>query len=93
MFGFGPAYLFLLQHRLPVGLMRAGWQPWLSTMLTNAAMALIAAILIWFIGLKAFLLVHLPVIAARGLARRLAVLCAAPVRGDLVGREQELESA
>ncbi len=22
MFGFGPAYLFLLQHRLPVGLMR-----------------------------------------------------------------------
>jgi omega-6 fatty acid desaturase (delta-12 desaturase) len=62
MFGFGPAYLFLLQHRLPVGLMRGGWQPWLSTMLTNAAMALIAAILIWFIGLKAFLLVQLPVI-------------------------------
>ena len=62
MFGFGPAYLFLLQHRLPVGLMRAGWQPWLSTMLTNAAMALIAATLIWFIGLKAFLLVQLPVI-------------------------------
>ena len=61
MFGFGPAYLFLLQHRLPVGLMRAGWQPWLCTMATNAAMALIAATLIWFIGLKAFLLVHLPV--------------------------------
>jgi len=63
MFGFGPAYLFLLQHRLPVGLMRgAGWLPWISTMATNAAMALIAAVLIWFIGLQAFLLVHLPII-------------------------------
>jgi len=62
MFGIGPAYLFLLQHRLPVGLMRAGWQPWLSTQLTNAAIALIAVGLIWFIGLKAFLLVQLPVI-------------------------------
>jgi omega-6 fatty acid desaturase (delta-12 desaturase) len=61
MFGFGPAYLFLLQQRLPVGLMRGGWQPWLSTMLTNAAIALAAAVLIWLIGLQAFLLVHLPI--------------------------------
>ena len=36
MFGLGPAYLFLLQHRLPVGLMRDGWRPWVSTMATNA---------------------------------------------------------
>ena len=28
MFGVGPAYLFLLQHRLPVGLIRDGWRPW-----------------------------------------------------------------
>ena len=63
MFGFGPAYLFLLQHRLPVGLMRgAGWLPWISTMATNAAIALIAGALIWLIGLQAFLLVHLPII-------------------------------
>jgi len=61
MFGIGPAYLFLLQHRLPVGMMRNGWQPWLSTMATNFAIALIAATLIWFIGVKAFLLVHLPI--------------------------------
>ena len=26
MFGVGPAYLFVLQHRLPVGLMRGGWR-------------------------------------------------------------------
>jgi len=61
MFGLGPAYLFLLQHRLPVGLMRGGWQPWASTMATNLAIALIVAALTWLIGIKAFLLVHLPI--------------------------------
>jgi omega-6 fatty acid desaturase (delta-12 desaturase) len=62
MFGIGPAYLFLLKHRLPFGLMRAGWKPWLSAMATNFAIALFAATLIWFIGIRAFLLVQLPVI-------------------------------
>ena len=61
MFGVGPAYLFFLQHRLPVGLMRGGWRPWISTQGTNLSIALIAALLIWLIGIKAFLLVHLPI--------------------------------
>jgi len=61
MFGVGPAYLFFLQHRLPVGLMREGWRPWLSAMATNVAIALVAALIIWLIGIKAFLLVHLPI--------------------------------
>ena len=39
LFGFGPAYLFILQQRLPIGLLREGWQPWLSAMATNAAIA------------------------------------------------------
>ena len=47
MFGLGPAYLFFLQHRLPVGLMRAGWQPWLSTMATNLSIASVGAVTIW----------------------------------------------
>ena len=63
MFGFGPTYLFLLQHRLPLGLMRGGgWRPWASTMSTNLAIASIAAVLAWLIGIKAVLLVHLPVV-------------------------------
>lgn len=62
MFGFGPAYLFLLQHRLPVGMMNKGWQPWVSTMATNAAIALLAAGTMWLVGVGPFLLVHLPVI-------------------------------
>ena len=62
MFGIGPAYLFMLRQRLPVGLMRgAGWTPWVSTMATNFAIALVVAVLIWFIGIGAFLLVHLPI--------------------------------
>jgi acyl-lipid omega-6 desaturase (Delta-12 desaturase) len=61
MFGVGPAYLFILQHRVPVGLMRSGWRPWASAMTTNAAIALAAGTLIWLIGVEAFLLVHLPI--------------------------------
>jgi omega-6 fatty acid desaturase (delta-12 desaturase) len=66
MFGVGPAYLFILQQRVPFGMMRAGWGPWLSTMSTNAAIAVVVATLIWLIGVKAFLLVHLPIILLAG---------------------------
>jgi len=61
MFGLGPAYLFFLQHRLPIGLMRGGWQPWLSTMATNLAILLIATVMIRAVGIGPFLLVHLPI--------------------------------
>jgi omega-6 fatty acid desaturase (delta-12 desaturase) len=61
MFGLGPAYLFVLQHRLPVGAMGEGWRPWVSAMATNLGIAAIAATLIWFVGIRAFLLVHLPI--------------------------------
>jgi omega-6 fatty acid desaturase (delta-12 desaturase) len=61
MFGLGPAYLFFLQHRLPIGLMRGGWQPWLSTMATNLGILLVAGVTIWAVGIGAFLLVHLPI--------------------------------
>jgi acyl-lipid omega-6 desaturase (Delta-12 desaturase) len=60
MFGLGPAYLFIVRHRLPFGLMR-GWQPWLSTMATNVAIAALVATMIWLVGLVPFLLVHLPI--------------------------------
>ena len=66
MFGIGPAYLFVLRQRLPIGMLRGGWRPWLSTMATNFAIALIVAVLIWFIGVGPFLLVHLPIILISG---------------------------
>ena len=61
MFGVGPTYLFVLKHRLPVGMMRGGWKPWLSTMGTNAAIAVFVAAMIWLVGYGPFLLVHLPI--------------------------------
>jgi omega-6 fatty acid desaturase (delta-12 desaturase) len=66
MLGLGPAYVFVLRQRLPIGMMRGGWQPWLSTMATNVAIAGIVATLIWCIGIRPFLLVHLPIILFAG---------------------------
>ena len=62
LFGLGPAYLFILQHRLPVGLMRRGWQPWVSTMTTNAAIGLAMVAMMRMVGVRPFLLVHLPIV-------------------------------
>jgi omega-6 fatty acid desaturase (delta-12 desaturase) len=61
MFGLGPAYLFILRHRLPMGLLRGSWEPWASAMATNAAIAIVAAIVIYLVGIAPFLLVQLPI--------------------------------
>jgi len=63
MFGIGPLYLFVIQQRYPAGMMRGGWRPWLSTMATNLAIALLAGTLITAIGLKTFLLIQIPIVA------------------------------
>jgi omega-6 fatty acid desaturase (delta-12 desaturase) len=60
LFGIGPAYLFLLRHRLPVGMMNAGLRPWLSALGTNAGIAIFAGLLIWAMGVKLFLMIFLP---------------------------------
>jgi acyl-lipid omega-6 desaturase (Delta-12 desaturase) len=66
LFGLGPIYLFMLQNRLPVGFMRAGWMPWLSTMGTNAAIVLLAAAMMSLVGAGTFLVVHLPIAVLAG---------------------------
>ena len=63
MFGVGPTFLFTLQQRLPIGMMRGGWMPWLSTMGTNAAIAILVAAMIRLVGFGPFLLIHLPITA------------------------------
>lgn len=62
MFGLGPAWLFVCQYRLPVGLMRSGAAPWLSTITTNFCIAAMATALIWLMGWSSFLLVQAPII-------------------------------
>ena len=61
MFGIGPAYLFFVQNRLPSRPTKDGWPGWMSAMSTNLAIAFIAALLIWLVGIGPFFLVHLPI--------------------------------
>jgi omega-6 fatty acid desaturase (delta-12 desaturase) len=62
LFVIGPAYQFMLQHRLPIGLMRSGWRPWISSMGTNLGIALVFIVMMWLVGVSSFLLVHLPIV-------------------------------
>ena len=61
MFGVGPALLFVVQNRLPFGFMRGSRTPWISTMATNAAIIAVVSLLVWLVGIEAFLLVHMPI--------------------------------
>lgn len=58
-FGIGPAFVFFVQHRVPVDLMRAGWRPWASAMATNAAILVVGAAMGLWLGWGPFLLVHM----------------------------------
>ena len=68
MFGVGPAWLFILQQRLPFGMMRSGATPWVSTMTTNLGIAALAIGLIWLCGVVPFLIIHLPIVMLAGAA-------------------------
>lgn len=59
MFGLGPAYLFFIANRLPMTSMKQK-MPWVSTSLTNLGVALVYGLMIWLVGLKAFLLIQVP---------------------------------
>jgi omega-6 fatty acid desaturase (delta-12 desaturase) len=82
MFCIGPAYLFILRHRLPVGLIGSGWQPWLSTMATNVTIAAIADLFHrgWAVRVRG-VAYH----SARRLYRGMAVLRPTSVRDDVLG--------
>lgn len=58
--GIGPAYLFLVRHRLPIGLMTAGSKYWVSAIGTNAATAVILGCLIFLFGIVTTTLVVIP---------------------------------
>ena len=61
MFVVGPAYHFLLRNRLPLGFANADRRFWISAMGTNATIALVGGIMIYFLGIGPFLVVHLPI--------------------------------
>ncbi|MGI9422130.1 MAG: fatty acid desaturase [Hyphomicrobiaceae bacterium] len=62
LFGIGPGYIFILQNRLPLGFMSAGWKYWLSAMATNVGIAAFVVGMIAAVGAKPFLAVHLPIV-------------------------------
>ncbi len=66
LFVLGPSYLFILQNRLPMGLMNQGWRYWTSAMGTNAMIGIALGLIIWFGGFWPVLVIFLPtsVIAA-----------------------------
>lgn len=60
LFVLGPSYLFILENRLPIGHMKSGWRFWISAMGTNAVIAIVVFLIIWFGGLMPVLLIYLP---------------------------------
>ncbi len=60
LFVLGPSYLFILQNRLPFGLMNSGWRYWTSAMGTNAIIAIALGLMIWLGGFLPVLLIFLP---------------------------------
>lgn len=61
MLGLGPFYMFVLQHRLPIGLMKEGWA-WRSVLGTNLALAALIVPVVLLGGVSTFLIAHLPVV-------------------------------
>lgn len=62
LFCIGPAFVFLVQNRVPAGFFRAGWRHWASTLGTDVAIATGVVLMSWAIGLVPFLLVHGPIL-------------------------------
>lgn len=64
LFVIGPPLLFLIQHRLPISMMRGtGWRGFLSAMGTNLGILAMAAVIVHFIGLENYLKVQVPMVA------------------------------
>jgi acyl-lipid omega-6 desaturase (Delta-12 desaturase) len=58
MFGLGPAYVFMISQRLPLGMMREGWRPWVSVIGNGVAAALALGGLVWVFGVAPVLIVN-----------------------------------
>lgn len=61
MFVVGPAFVFLLQNRIPAGFFRAGWRHWASTLGTDVSIAGAVVLASYWIGLGPFLIVQVPI--------------------------------
>ena len=62
LFAIGPVYVFLIAQRFPLDTFKGGRASWLSVFGTNAGILVMSVVLMYFIGIPAFLVVHLPVV-------------------------------
>jgi omega-6 fatty acid desaturase (delta-12 desaturase) len=58
MFGLGPAYVFFIEQRLPIGLMKQGWRPWASVISNGVAALAGVAGLVFVFGAAPVLIVN-----------------------------------
>lgn len=66
MLGLGPAYVFLLSQRLPIGMMRQGWKPWASVIGNSLAGLVGIAALIAVFGAAPVLMVNIATMLIAG---------------------------
>ena len=66
MFGMGPAYVFLLEHRLPLATRPHDRSLWTGIIATNIGILLVSWLLVMAFGLTTFLLVQLPLVVLSG---------------------------
>ena len=62
LFLIGPAFVFFLSNRLPVGLMDGGWRPWFSAMANNAVIAAVVVGMMYLVGWSEFLMIEIPIL-------------------------------
>jgi omega-6 fatty acid desaturase (delta-12 desaturase) len=66
MFIVGPAWQFVLKHRLPLDIPFSWKREWMSVHLTNVLLAGAVALMCWTVGWQAFLTVQIPVTLLAG---------------------------
>ena len=62
----GPAWQFILKHRLPLDIPRDWKREWASVHGTNVGLAAVIALMCWLVGWRAFLAIQLPVTLIAG---------------------------
>jgi len=61
LFGLGPAYMFLLRHRMPLG-KKNDSTVWTNTMLTNAGIAGLSLLMMLWVGVGSYLWIQIPTV-------------------------------
>ena len=87
--GLGAYFTFLLRFRLPAS-RKTSLHERLDVLYANLAIAALVFCLIWFLGWKTYLAVQLPVLWMAGVAGNMALLCAAPIRGSVLGTQNRM---